>query len=225
MADVADDADDLYWSIGKGWNPKRFADSVRRAEGVVREILVNDDDGFGAEAVLIGDESTFAQRELHDVDEAGRDAGGERERSVGGGRRGRGGIRERIFAFAHGDDVGERGGLDAGSIAHVVEDFLPGGTDCVGVRERRGREREARGENVVDVDAGIERGKMQQRAAEHSSGDEQDECKSDFGDDEHAVEAARASGDGAAAEAKSAFEIADGDAEGGSEAEEKTAGE
>ena len=124
-----------------------------------------------------------------------------------------------------------------GMMSESVADWTPGrvrmrsrtsshaGRICIGICERCGRERESRGEDVVHVDAGIEGRKAKQRAAEHSGGNEQDERESDFGDDEDAVQAARASGDGAAADANRAFEISNGNAEGGSEAEEKTAGE
>ena len=53
-------------------------------EGVAREIFVDDDDGLGIQAILIGEEAAFAKRELHDVNVTGCDTGRQSERRVGG---------------------------------------------------------------------------------------------------------------------------------------------
>ena len=129
---------------------------VRGAKGVAGEIFVDDNNGLGTETILIAEKAAFAQREFGDVDVTGCDAGCQGERRIGGRRRGRGGVRKGIFAFAHRDDVGERGGLDARKAAHALEDIFPSRANLIWISERRGRERESRGENVVHIHTGIE---------------------------------------------------------------------
>ena len=95
--------------------------------------------GSELKSIVIAEEAAFAEWELHDVDVARRDAGCQGERRVGGRGSGRGGIAERIFAFAHRDDVGESCGLNARERAHAFEHVEPGGANLVGICERCGR--------------------------------------------------------------------------------------
>ena len=65
----------------------------------------------------------------------------------------------------------------------------PGRACSAGVGERGWGKRRARGQNVVDVDAGVERSEAQHGPAEHSGGDQEHDGEGDFGDDEGAVQA------------------------------------
>ena len=73
------------------------------------------------------------------------------------------------------------------------------------------------------VEAGVERGEFEERAAEHARGSEKYEGERDFGDNECSVKATGVSCDSATADAKGPIEIFEWDAECGSESEDQSA--
>src|SRR3984885_12129250 len=107
MAYMANNADYQYRAGAECRNPDALADGVLRPEGMLGEIVVNDDYRFGIDAIVFVEEAALAQWNAHHFQIVRSHAGRERDgllvrRRWGGGVP----VREGVFSFAHGDNVG-----------------------------------------------------------------------------------------------------------------------
>src|ERR1700688_64212 len=194
-----------------GGNPNALANCILCAKGMLGEIVVNDDHGFAADTIVLIEKANFAQRNVHNFQVIRRYAGRQRDGLLIRWRRsGRGPVREGVFSYAHGDNVGQRRRLYAGDAASTIEHILPGLANLFGILEYGGREREVRGDYVVHVETGIERREREQRVAEHPGRDQQDYREGDLRDYKCAVQAARTSGNAARPCAEGLFNVVHG---------------
>ena len=191
LLDVADDADDLGFSIELS-DVDVLADGVRVGEVGAGEDIVDVDDGGGVFVVVVGDEAAAEQGHAHGALEAGLDEiehGGMHVVIVVG------------FGFAF-DPEGEGGVVDHGAGAQGDGDGFNTGDGAhggfklteAGARFRScgfgiGGQRDGEGDGVVGLVARIDAPESGE-GAEHEAGtDEEDEGHSNLDSDEETLEA------------------------------------
>ena len=123
----------------------------------VGQDLIDHDDGFIAHVIVVAEKPALEQRDAHDAQIIRCHGGCQRDRHLTRRRRGWSRpVAERVLADAHGDDIGQRGGLNSRYTARAIEDVPPSGSRLLGVSERARRERDSSGQHIMDVDAWVE---------------------------------------------------------------------
>src|SRR5882762_7365497 len=116
VPDVPHDAYHLNWSVAEARNPEDLANGIFFSEGVMRQVLIDDDHLRSAEFVAVIEEATANQRKAHDLQVVRSNCGGQCFRLlIRRWRRSGSTVAKNILAFTHRNDIGQRNRLNGGN--------------------------------------------------------------------------------------------------------------